>query len=118
MTSSGEYFRVGPMRCRELEKPFTLPLLLPPFTYNRCFLLLYSLYCAHVVLLASYKDVAEYIRCVCIVVGRATLSVTFAGQPVKGTKRVLTTENKSSFPKIQREIQLTLFHFLYMEDFI
>ena len=33
MTSSGEYFRVGPMRCRrrELEKPLTLPLLLSPF---------------------------------------------------------------------------------------
>ena len=29
--------------------------------------------------------------------GGATLSVTFAGQPVKGTKRILTTENKSSF---------------------
>ena len=57
---------------------------------------------------------------VCIVVGGPTLSVTFAGQPVKGTKRILTTENKSSFPKIQTHIKRNLnhifFHFLCRED--
>ena len=47
---------------------------------------------------------------VCIVVGGGTLSVTFAGQPVKGTKRILTTENKSSFPKIQTHIKRNLHH--------
>ena len=48
---------------RELEKPLTLPLFhFPPFTYNRFFLLEYSLYCADVVLLASYKGVEEYTR--------------------------------------------------------
>ena len=52
----------------------------------------------HSLILASHiKDVGECIK-VCIVAGGgAMLSVTFAGQPVKGAKRILTTENKSSF---------------------
>ena len=40
------------------------------------------------------------------------LSVTFAGQPVKGAKRILTTENKSSFQKIQKHIKRNLSHTL------
>ena len=61
MTSSGEYFRVGPMRRRrrELEKPLTLPLLLSPLLHSTtsssdCS---HFIHCAHIVLLASYKDV-------------------------------------------------------------
>ena len=64
-------------------------------------------------ILASYiKDVGECIK-VCIVAGGgAMLSVTFAGQPVKGAKRILTTENKSSFQKIQKHFKRNLSHTL------
>ena len=67
----------------------------------------------HSLILASYiKDVGECIK-VCIVAGGgAMLSVTFAGQPVKGAKRILTTENKSSFQKIQKHIKRNLSHTL------